>query len=194
MLDYDKVSKVKQLPNAHLLLSSLRSVGYSIEAAVSDIIDNSISAQASIIDIFFDWDNKNIVITDNGLGMDRDDLISAMTIGSSDPEMERNSFDLGRFGMGMKTAAFSIGKVLTVISKNENILSNATWDLEYIRRSNDWNLLVYPNNAINIANLNSYLSNYEHGTVICISNIDRMITSMSDAQNKRRFFKATPHN
>lgn len=110
MLDYDKVSKVKQLPNAHLLLSSLRSVGYSIEAAVSDIIDNSISAQASIIDIFFDWDNKNIVITDNGLGMDRDDLISAMTIGSSDPEMERNSFDLGRFGMGMKTAAFSIGK------------------------------------------------------------------------------------
>lgn len=189
MLDYDKVSKVKQLPNAHLLLSSLRSVGYSIEAAVSDIIDNSISAQASIIDIFFDWDNKNIVITDNGLGMDRDDLISAMTIGSSDPETERNSFDLGRFGMGMKTAAFSIGKVLTVISKNENILSNATWDLEYIIRSNDWDLLVYPNNAINIANLNSYLSNYEHGTVICISNIDRMITSMSDAQNKRRFFK-----
>ena len=185
----DNVDKINQLPNAHLLLSSLRSVGYSIEAAISDIIDNSITARANIIDIHFNWDKKCIIVSDNGFGMNKDDLIRAMAIGSSDPEIKRDCLDLGRFGMGMKTAAFSLGKTLTVISKNNHKISNATWDLEYIKESNDWNLLVCSDDAPYITNLSNKLIDFNNGTVVCISNIDRLMTSKSDEQNKKKFYK-----
>lgn len=190
MPGYDNVDKIRQLPNAHLLLTSLRSVGYSIETAISDIIDNSITARATTIDIFFDWSKKCIIITDNGIGMNEDDLISAMAIGSSDPETERDYLDLGRFGMGMKTAAFSIGKTLTVISKIDNKISNATWDLDYIKENNDWNLLVCSENDPYISFLSNNLVDFNNGTVICISNIDRLLTSKYDDQNKKKFYKA----
>ena len=103
-------------PQASLLLHSLRSVGYSEEAAIADIVDNSISAGASIININFDWDNRFISIVDNGQGMQEDELYRNMQIGSANPEAIRDDIDLGRFGMGMKTAAFSLGKEVVVIT------------------------------------------------------------------------------
>ena len=98
-------------PHAKMLLSSLRSMGYTDETAISDIIDNSISSGASEIQIYFDWENQRIIIADNGNGMSSEELLNAMEIGSADPAVMRASEDLGRFGMGMKTASFSIGKV-----------------------------------------------------------------------------------
>ena len=97
---------IESIPEARLLLMSLRSVGYTEETAVADIIDNSISAGANEIKIFFDWIKQRILIIDNGIGMDSDSLIKNMRIGSADPHEIRASTDLGRFGMGMKTAAF----------------------------------------------------------------------------------------
>ena len=85
-------------------------MGYNEETAIADIIDNCISAQAHEIKILFDWEKKRIVISDDGFGMSKKDLIENMRIGSSDPSKIRNKNDLGRFGMGMKTAAFSLGK------------------------------------------------------------------------------------
>lgn len=111
--------KIELLPDAHLLLSSLRSVGYKSETAISDIIDNCISAHATEIHVDFVWSEEKscILIYDNGEGMDHETLIASMKIGSADPSMVRNNDDLGRFGMGMKTAAFSLGKKLSVFSK-----------------------------------------------------------------------------
>ena len=80
---------------------SLRSVGYTVEAAIADILDNCISADASLIDIVFDWEGKQILVIDNGIGMTADNLIKNMRIGSADPSVIRSQDDLGRFGMGI---------------------------------------------------------------------------------------------
>ena len=72
---------VQSIPEAKLLLSSLRSVGYSEEAAIADIIDNCISAGATQIHINFSWDNQKIVISDNGIGMTQSQLYENMRIG-----------------------------------------------------------------------------------------------------------------
>lgn len=126
--------KIQSIPEARLLLESLRSVGYNEETAIADIIDNCISAKAHEIKIQFDWEKKRIVISDDGLGMSSKDLIENMRIGSSDPNQVRDERDLGRFGMGMKTAAFSLGKKLTVVTKSNSTVSNSL----------DWAVKTFP--------------------------------------------------
>lgn len=123
--------KIESIPEARLLLASLRSVGYNEETAIADIVDNCISAQAHKINIQFDWEKKRIVIADDGFGMSEKDLIENMRIGSSDPSKIRAKDDLGRFGMGMKTAAFSLGKKLTVATVYKgNIIKNLIMDCQ----------------------------------------------------------------
>lgn len=102
------MAKVKHesTPHAKMLLVALRSVGYTNETAIADIVDNSISGAASEIELYFDWDNKRIIIADNGFGMTYEELLEAMEIGSADPNEMRPSEDLGRFGLGMKTLNF----------------------------------------------------------------------------------------
>lgn len=175
---------IQSIPEARLLLASLRSVGYTEETAIADIVDNCISAKAQHIDIFFEIDEKRILILDDGIGMPSSELIENMRIGSSDPSKQRDEIDLGRFGMGMKTAAFSLGKKLTVITKFEGSTSNAAWDLDQIPDIG-WNLIIEENSAI--AELASKLG--EQGTVVCINNLDRVIGSLDQAKAKKKFFK-----
>ncbi len=174
---------ISSVPEARLLLASLRSVGYTEETAIADIIDNCISAHASQIDVFFDWDNKRILIVDDGNGMLNTDLIENMRIGSSDPDQERSTDDLGRFGMGMKTAAFSLGKMLTVVTKMNGIVSNAVWDLDQIPQIG-WNLII--RDPYEIADYATMLG--EQGTVVVIENLDRVIDLTNEAKAKKRFF------
>ena len=54
--------KIQSIPEARLLLESLRSVGYNEETAIADIIDNCISAKAHEIKIQFDWEKKRILM------------------------------------------------------------------------------------------------------------------------------------
>lgn len=179
---------VVSIPSANILLSSLRSVGYTPETAIADIADNSLSAKASIVDIYFNWEKQRITIADNGDGMTKSELLSSMSIGSSDPLNERSIHDLGRFGMGMKTASFSLGKKLTVISKNKDEISNACWDLDYVRRSDKWEILVNDSSDEFISELSDSISQYSCGTIVCISNIDKLISSDSPAE-KKKFYK-----
>ena len=179
---------VLSIPSANLLLSSLRSVGYTPETAVADIVDNSLSANASVVEIELDWTNQKFVIADNGEGMSNQELLKSMSIGSSDPLDERSTHDLGRFGMGMKTASFSIGKKLTVLAKNSGNISNACWDLDYVRNKDKWEILIEEQPSEFITSLSNRLANYNNGTVICISNIDKVISSDSPAE-KKKFFK-----
>lgn len=131
---------IESIPEARLLLMSLRSVGYTEETAIADIIDNSISADVTAIHINFYWDKQKIIISDNGKGMAKESLIRNMRIGSADPAEIRKVKDLGRFGMGMKTAAFSLGKRLTVVTKSDGNYSNAAWDLDAVTEIG-WKLL-----------------------------------------------------
>ena len=106
------------MPNAKMLLSSLRSVGYTEETAIADIVDNSISSGANTIQLYFDWDDQTILIADNGKGMQKG-IVRLNENWFFRSGVTRSASDLGRFGMGMKTASFSLGKQLLVITKQK---------------------------------------------------------------------------
>lgn len=175
---------VESIPEARLLLMSLRSVGYTEETAIADIIDNSISADATSIHINFDWCKQKIIISDDGKGMDKASLIKNMRIGSSDPKEVRKAKDLGRFGMGMKTAAFSLGKRLTVISKSYSGYSNATWDLDAVTEIG-WKLLIQDDDEL----VEYYPLIKGEGTVVIIEKLDRLIDSANLLKSKSRFYR-----
>ncbi|ADU29398.1 ATP-binding protein [Evansella cellulosilytica] len=125
-------------------IKSLRDIGYSFEVAVADVLDNSITAKAKNIQIVC-IPNPNTVFTilDDGNGMSNDELIDAMRLATNDPDSTREETDLGRFGLGLKTASFSQCTDLTVISKKDGIVSIKQWDLNFISRENEW-LLITP--------------------------------------------------
>lgn len=161
-------------PNPKSTINSYRSFGYNLSTAISDIIDNSISANATEIRLDYKWNGKDsfISICDNGIGMNRDDLIIAMTPGSKDPDEERNEKDLGRFGMGLKTASFSQCKRLTCITKREGSPTlKRCWDIDFINSENEWRLLDYVSD-------NSFLDKVENlksGTLVLWEKLDRIV-------------------
>ena len=135
-------NQVSLAPSPAALVESLRSIGYTIETALADIIDNSISARSSQIDIRFLWDEYTpwIAIIDNGHGMSPKELQNAMRFGSVSPTEERAKNDLGRFGLGLKTASISQCRNLIVCSKAAGRISACQWDLNKIAecKNDDW--------------------------------------------------------
>lgn len=129
-------------PVAGPFIQSLRSIGYSIESAIADVIDNSISAQADSIDIFTEWRNNDpiLAIMDDGHGMTPAKVKDAMQLGAVGPEDDRSADDLGRFGMGLKTASFSQCKKLTLISRisPHDPWYGLRWDLDLVEKTNQW--------------------------------------------------------
>lgn len=172
MNEYTKAEVAK--PNPKSTINSYRSFGYNLSTAIADIIDNSISANATEIHLEYKWDGQNsfISISDNGLGMNKDELVLAMTPGSKDPEEERSEKDLGRFGMGLKTASFSQCKRLTCITKRENCATiKRCWDIDYINAENEWQLLDYVSD-------NSFIEKIEKqklGTLVLWEKLDRIV-------------------
>jgi len=134
-------------PNPLALIESLRNVGYSIETAVADLIDNSIYAGAREIHIDFSWNEGDpwLAISDDGCGMSREELIAAMRFGSSSPLALRSPTDLGRFGLGLKTASLSQCRHVTVMSRRNGELSFSEWDLDRISKGNEdgWRLGIF---------------------------------------------------
>lgn len=170
-------------PNAGNLLDSMRAVGYTLESAVADLIDNSISAQATHVDILFSpLNNPYFLIIDNGIGMSQDELQAAMRHGSQSPHNIRKATDLGRFGLGLKTASISQCQKLTVVSKTVHSLATACWDLEYLRETNDW-LLQIPNIDTVCTRLGVTLDQlipHTTGTVVIWEHLDLFATGWSN--------------
>jgi len=162
-------------PNASILIESIRSIGYSFESALADIVDNSISSNASIINIDLDFNTKPIItILDNGCGMDSTELFDAMKYGSRNPKETRLDNDLGRFGLGMKSASMSQCRKLTVISKKNNQLAGFCWDIDVIELSNEWEILELNQTEIGLLPRVSDLRLYETGTLVVWENFDRI--------------------
>ncbi|MGL5125194.1 MAG: ATP-binding protein [Fusobacteriaceae bacterium] len=158
-------------PNVGNFIMSLRDIGYNLEIAIADILDNSISAKAKNIDINC-IDNKKLSILDNGTGMTKDELVEAMRLGSKSPLEKRSKNDLGRFGLGLKTASFSQCKILTVITKNDGIINSRQWDLDYIENKNQW-ILKTLHDYIGYEQEIAYLDKIKSGTVVIWEKIDR---------------------
>ena len=161
-------------PSAASLTASLRDLGYSLETAVADIVDNSISANATDIQIVCDIGSEvpAIVIADNGSGMTEEEVIAAMRPGSTSPKQERSESDLGRFGLGLKTASFSQCKRLTVVSRKEEVISSAEWDLNLVEEINDWTLIVLDSEDIRPLPYRDLLK--AKGTLIIWRDLDRL--------------------
>lgn len=183
----------EKTPHAKMLLVALRSVGYTNETAIADILDNSISGAATEIELYFDWDNRRIIIADNGFGMDYQELMDAMEIGSADPNEMRPSEDLGRFGLGMKTASFSMAKKLLVISKKNSTISNAEWNLNTVASEDKWEISEYDESEISmiLESIDTYIqyNNWKQGTLIIISELDRLIDETNIEKSKKNFYK-----
>lgn len=136
---------IEVIPSARRLIKSLRDLGYDFVQAVADVVDNSIEAGASLvaIDIEFDGDESWVRIADNGKGMKPDELREAMRYGS---ERDYGDGDLGKFGLGLKTASMSQCSRLAVASRwnaNRADIKAYAWDLEHIQRTNRWEILEF---------------------------------------------------
>lgn len=138
------MEEIRLDPEPGILIESLRDIGYSFNSALADIVDNSITANSDEVSILAVPDSDfRIAIIDNGDGLNRDELKQAMRLGSTDPRQERAENDLGRFGLGMKTASFSQCRKLTVASRKDGITSAFTWDLDTVEANNAWTLLEH---------------------------------------------------
>lgn len=174
MIDYSQYPKTSVIPEASSMIETFRAIGYSIEAAVADIIDNSISAEAKNIWLNFDWKGSEtwVSIKDDGFGMNNEELIQAMKPGSKNPLDGRSNKDLGRFGLGLKTASFSQCRKLTVLSKKEGFQQSFwTWDLDYVKETGKWELLQF----LPDAKMESEIDNQKSGTIVLWNDIDRLV-------------------
>ncbi len=168
-------------PYAPTLMESTRAIGYSIEAAIADIIDNSIAASASRVDIdFFPIGESYIAILDNGWGMTSESLIAAMQYGSRNPLETRDENDLGRYGLGMKTASLSQCRILTVLSKKAGVLTGAQWNLNHIQRAESWSLLLIDEEEAKKYPSFDKLNQYENGTLVIWQDLDKFAVGETD--------------
>lgn len=127
---------VEIAPRPVALVSSLRGLGYSPETALADLIDNSVTAAASTVEIDIQWNDGNPVaaILDDGHGMTAERLADAMRFGGHGTDDARSENDLGRFGMGMKTASLSQCRQLTVVSCVGGVIHGLALDVDVIAR------------------------------------------------------------
>lgn len=169
------------VPQADNLMESTRSIGYSLQAAIADIVDNSIAANAKNVYIQFPRKNHNyLTILDDGLGMTQDELVEAMVYGSKPLSQTRSISDLGRFGLGLKMASLSQCRALTVVSKKGGLISCARWDLDFVKEQKKW-LLQIPNKKEieNITEVNE-LGLLTSGTLVIWEHLDLMLQSSNN--------------
>lgn len=179
-------------PPAAAMIESLRAFGYTLPSAIADLIDNSISAGARNIWLKFEWDGSNsfISITDDGQGMSSSQLVKAMRPGSQNPLDDRAPSDLGRYGLGLKTASFSQCRRMTVCSQRDGgRKATRCWDLDYVNHTGEWRLLsdvkAETRDRLTQTNFNP------SGTVVLWELLDRLVsdTETEDQAAQQRFLE-----
>lgn len=164
------------IPSAKRLIRSLRDMGYDFSTAIADLVDNSIEAGSTkvLIDVEFDGDNSWVRISDNGLGMSLDQLQEAMRYGSE--RSYDNEKDLGKFGLGLKTASLSQCQKLIVASRKNGIGKNINaycWDMDHVDATNKWEIIKVSKQELKFV-LNHHLEN-SSGTVVFWQRLDRIL-------------------
>ena len=174
-------------PGMDRVIPALRSLGYSLEQAVADIVDNSIDAGAR--DVFIRFlitasGSVRILISDNGHGMDANTLEEAMRLGSHLP---KEGTALGKFGLGLKLASISQCQAFTVSTKKRRGKPVARrWTLEGLKKSEcdrfgDGDAKTLLNRALTGLDLKS------GGTVVIWDDFDRLKISSSDPLTRYPF-------
>ena len=187
-MDYDLLEKASAEPMASSMIETFRAIGYSLETAVADIVDNSVSADAKTIRIERTWrgGKSMAAIIDDGVGMSGTEIIQAMRPGSQNPLESRSIKDLGRFGLGLKTASFSQCRKLSVLSRKKGYAPVYwSWDLDYVAATNKWELIKWIPEEYAHA-----LDDMDSGTVVIWTDLDRVINPQvaeSDESAKMKF-------
>lgn len=162
------------------MMEALRGLGYSTAAALADIVDNSISVGAGEVRIDFAWDGpaSRITVLDDGRGMDDAELESGMRLGDKSPLDERAPGDLGRFGLGLKTASFSQCRRLTVASIPKNGAPCCLrWDLDALAARPDDGWLLFEGPAAGSDKYLAPLAGVKSGTLVLWECMDRIVTT-----------------
>jgi len=164
------------IPSAKRLIRSLRDMGYDFSTAVADLVDNSIEAGSTqvFIDVEFYGDNSWVRIADNGIGMGVEQLQEAMRYGS-EREYD-NEKDLGKFGLGLKTASMSQCQRLIVASRcdpNQKEIHAYCWDMDHVDMTNKWEIIQVSKKELKFI-LNHYLDT-STGTVVFWQRLDRIL-------------------
>ena len=172
-------------PNPAILIEGLRDTGYEFNTALADIVDNSIDANATQVDIMIEMDGEGdilISVADNGCGMNNATLLNGMTYGA---DGNADNKRLGKFGLGLKTASTAFCRKLSVITRDstESPLIKATWNLDHVVKMNEWKLILsessdYENQLFNKTAENS------SGTLVMWEQVDRLIKEYQDPSGR----------
>lgn len=176
-------------PSAARLSGSLRDLGYTLTSALADLVDNSLAAGASTVRISFGSDRGefSISVADDGIGMGSSQVLNALRFGS---KRIYGPHDLGRFGLGLKTASLSLGRRLSVISKVAGArLIMRTLDLDVIDELDDW-LVLGTEGSASVDRAVSWFDRSESGTVVVVEALDRVLGSATNAAAMTRRLRA----
>lgn len=166
---------IEVIPSAKRLIKSLRDMGYDFSQAVADVVDNSIESGATrvAVDVEFDGDDSWVRIADNGAGMKPDVLREAMRYGA---EREYDDDDLGKFGLGLKTASMSQCQRLSVASRwnpSRADIAAYSWDIDHIEKTNRWEILPLDHSGL-AKTIRDPLKDTT-GTVVLWERLDRIL-------------------
>lgn len=165
-------TKIPLVPDAQLL-ESMRAVGYSFSTALADIIDNSISADATTIRVVaLPTDDRRISILDNGKGMNLSEAKSAMKLAGRSSTEGRHRGDLGRFGLGLKTASLSQGRILTLATRKDGVTRILRWDLDHVASTGEWDLLLLERDEVSYIHEIETLESLQNGTLVVWERLD----------------------
>lgn len=180
------IEEIELPPDPERVIVGLRDTGYELNTAVADIVDNSIAANASAVQLWLAADMKGnirLLIVDNGDGMDRQGLLNAMQYGS---KARPSRASLGKYGLGLKTASTAFCKRLSVISRpnGRTPAMMATWDLYHVAKVNKWSLLLSDTCDQEALELLNSIAPDHAGTVVLWENVDRLIKDYADPSGK----------
>ncbi|WP_168796518.1 ATP-binding protein [Arthrobacter echini] len=171
---------IAMVPDPHLM-ESMRAVGYTLETAVADIIDNSITAGATEVSLLFSpQPEPYVAIVDNGTGMSSGAAQNAMRLAGSNSRDHRNSHDLGRFGLGLKTASISQCRDLVLVTKQDGSLSGYRWDLDYLVETKSWSLLELTEDECRLLPGFDELDKHQNGTLVLWRKLDQLEAAVGD--------------
>jgi len=179
-------------PDPERIMEGLRDTGYSFNTAIADIVDNSIAANATRIDLTIDYNphkDLTIYIADNGCGMNEEGLKNAMRYGSKRRE---DLASLGKFGLGLKTGSTAFCRCLSVISRGQDdtTVRKAQWDLDYIAKTNEWKLKL-PEPTYDEIDLLDATAESESGTLVVWEKVDRLLKKYNNKSSANVALKKT---
>lgn len=164
-------------PSAARLTESLRDIGYDFPSAVADIVDNSVTAGAARVHVSIEFagNDSYVAIADDGAGMSANGLTEALRYGSR-RAYGRN--DLGRYGLGLKTASLSQCRSVTVVTNLRNTPTNVQirrLDLDEIAKRDEWLIFEPPIRLESILAQSAERLSSEPGTVVIWQKLDRVL-------------------